>query len=436
LPKERGMSVTVFQNARIVDPSRNLDETGTVIVEGAKILAAGASVHNQGVPEGAAVIDCVGKAILPGLVDARVHVGEPGAEHRETIASASAAAAAGGVTSIVTMPDTDPVIDDVALVEFVLRTARDTALVNIFPAAAITKGLEGREMTEFGLLREAGAVAFTEGRRTIASSLVMRRALTYARDFGAVIDHATQDPDLASSGVMSEGLYASWLGLPGIPREAEAIPLERDLMLARLTSGRYHAAKISAAMSAKAVHRAKADGANVTAGAAIASLTLNENDVGEYRTFFRLSPPLRAEDDRQAMVEALRDGTIDILVSSHDPQDVDTKRLPFADAASGAIGLETLLSAALRLHHNGDVTLMRLVEALSTAPARLYGLPGGTLAPGAAADLIVVDLDYPWVVREEDIRSRSKNTCFEGARLQGKVLQTLVAGRTVYALEA
>lgn len=428
------MSVTVFQNGRIVDPSRGIDEIGTVIVEGATIRAAGASALNQGLPEGAAVIDCTGRTVMPGLIDARVHVGEPGAEHRETIASASRAAAAGGVTSFITMPDTDPVIDDVALVEFILRAARDTALVNVFPAAAITKGLEGREMTEIGLLREAGAVAFTEGRRTVASSLVMRRALTYARDFGAVIDHETQDRDLASSGVMNEGLYASWLGLPGIPREAEAIPLERDLMLARLTRGRYHAAKISAAMSAAAVHRAKADGANVTAGAAIASLTLNENDVGEYRTFFRLSPPLRGEDDRQAMVEALRDGTIDILVSSHDPQDVDTKRLPFADAESGAIGLETLLSAALRLHHSGDVPLTRLVEALSTAPARLYGLPGGTLKPGAAADLIVVDLDYPWVVREEDILSRSKNTCFEGARLQGKVLQTLVAGRTVYSL--
>ena len=261
----------------------------------------------------------------------------------------------------------------------------------------------------------------------------MRRALTYARDFGAVIDHETQDPHLASSGVMNEGLYASWLGLPGIPREAEAIPLERDLMLARLTKGRYHAAKISAAMSAAAIARAKADGADVTAGAAIANLTLNENDVGEYRTFFRLSPPLRGEEDRTAMIEALRDGTIDILVSSHDPQDVDTKRLPFADAASGAVGLETLLAAALRLHHNGEVPLMRLVDALSTAPARLYGLPGGTLAPGAAADLIVVDPDYPWVVREEDIRSRSKNTCFEGARLQGKVLQTVVAGRTVHS---
>lgn len=426
------MSVTVFRNARIVDPSRGLDETGTVIVEGSAIKAAGAGALNQGTPEGAEVVDCTGKAILPGLVDARVHVGEPGAEHRETIASASIAAAVGGVTSIIMMPDTDPVIDDVALVEFVLRTARDTAVVNVFPAAAVTRGLKGREMTEFGLLREAGAVAFTEGRQTIANSLVMRRALTYARDFGAVIDHETQDPDLAAAGVMNEGLFASWLGLAGIPREAEAIPLERDLMLARLTRSNYHAAKISTAMSAAAVARAKDDGAAVTAGASIASLSLNEHDVGEYRTFFRLSPPLRAEEDRLAMVEALRDGTVDILVSSHDPQDVDTKRLPFADAASGAIGLETLLAAALRLHHNDEVPLIRLVEALSTAPAKRFGLPGGTLAPGAPADMIVVDLNEPWLVREEDIRSRSKNTCFEGARLQGRVLQTLVAGRTVH----
>ena len=426
------MSITVFQNARIVDPSRSLDETGTVIIDGAKIVAAGADARNQGVPDGADVIDCTGRTIMPGLVDARVHIGEPGAEHRETIASASVAAAAGGVTSIVMMPDTDPVIDDVALVEFVLRTARDTAIVNVFPAAAITRGLEGREMTEFGLLRQAGAVAFTEGRRTIASPLTMRRALTYARDFGAVIDHVTQDPDLSSSGVMNEGLFASWLGLPGIPREAEAIPLERDLMLARLTRGNYHAAKISTAMSVAAVARAKADGAAVTAGASIASLSLNEHDVGEYRTFFRLTPPLRAEDDRLAMVEALRDGTVDILVSSHDPQDVDTKRLPFADAAPGAIGLETLLAAALRLHHNDEVPLTRIVDALSTAPAKRFGLTGGTLKPGAAADLIVVDLDEPWVVREQDIRSRSKNTCFEGARLQGRVLQTVVAGRTVH----
>ncbi|MER9916241.1 MULTISPECIES: dihydroorotase [unclassified Mesorhizobium] len=427
------MSTTVFERARIVDPSRGIDEVGTVIVEGKKIVAAGKAALNQGLPAGATVVDCAGKAIIPGLIDARVFIGEPGGEHRETIASASVAAAAGGVTSVVMMPDTDPVIDNVALVEFVLRTAKDTASVNIFPAAAITKGLAGREMTEFGLLREAGAVAFTDGRHTISSALVMRRALTYARDFGGVIAHETQDGDLASAGVMNEGLYASWLGLAGIPREAESIPLERDLALARLTRGAYHAAKISTAMAAQAMTRAKADKANVTAGVAIHNLSLNENDVGEYRTFFRLTPPLRAEEDRLAMIEAVKDGTIDIIVSSHDPQDVDTKRLPFADAAAGAIGLETLLGAALRLYHNGDVPLLRLVETLSTAPARLFGLPGGTLKPGAPADLALIDLEEPWIVSESGIRSRSKNTCFEGARLQGMVLQTLVAGRTVFS---
>lgn len=426
------MSITVFERARIVDPSRGLDEVGTVIVDGGTIAAAGASALNQGTPDGAVVIDCTGRTIIPGLIDARVFIGEPGGEHRETIASASAAAAAGGVTSLVMMPDTDPVIDNVALVEFVLRTARDTAQVNIFPAAAITKGLDGHEMTEFGLLREAGAVAFTDGRHTIGSAMVMRRALTYARDFGAVIMHETQDADLASSGVMNEGLYASWLGLSGIPREAELIPLQRDIALARLARGNYHAAKISTAMSAAAVAKAKADGVKVTAGVSVNSLALNEHDVGEYRTFFRLAPPLRAEEDRLAMVDALRDGTIDIVVSSHDPQDVDTKRLPFSDAAAGAVGLETLLGVVLRHHHNDEVPLLRLIDAVSSAPARLFGLPGGTLKPGAAADLAVVDLNEPWVVREQDLRSRSKNSCFEGARLQGRVLQTLVGGRTVF----
>ncbi|EKF19565.1 dihydroorotase [Nitratireductor pacificus] len=427
------MSATVFTNARIIDPSRALDERGAVIVADGRILAAGSDAMNQGAPDNAETVDCGGHAILPGLIDARVFIGEPGAEHRETIASASRAAAAGGVTSLVMMPDTTPVIDDVALVEFVLRTARDTAIVNIFPSAAITKGFVGRELSEFGLLQEAGAVMLTEGRATIANALTMRRALTYARDLGITIAHETQDRDLGASGVMNEGLFASWLGLSGIPREAETIPLVRDLMLARLTGGRYHAAKISTAMSAAAIARAKDEGAEVSAGVSINHLALNENDIGDYRTFFRLSPPLRTEDDRLAMVEALKNGVIDIVVSSHDPQDVDTKRLPFAEAESGAIGLETLLSAALRLHHNGDVPLMRLVECLSAAPARQFGLPGGTLRPGAPADLVLVDLDAPWLVREADIRSLSKNTCFEGARMQGRVLQTMVAGRTVFS---
>lgn len=426
------MTATVFTNARIVDPSRQIDAIGTVIIADGVIAAAGPDAQNQGVPDGAEIIDATGKTILPGLVDARVFCGEPGAEHRETIASASRAAAAGGVTSFIMMPDTHPVIDDVALVEFVRRTASATACVNVFPAAAITKGLQGAELSEFGLLRDAGAVMLTEGRHTLASNTVMRRALTYARDMGLVVSHATQDAELGS-GVMNEGLLASWLGLPGIPREAETIPLMRDLILARLTRARYHAAELSTAMAANAVKNAKDDGLDITAGISINNLCLNENDVGEYRTFFRLSPPLRSEDDRLAMIEALKNGTLDVIVSSHDPQDVDTKRQPFSEAAAGAIGLETLLAAALRLYHSGDVSLMRLVEALSTNPARIFGLPGGTLKPGSPADLVLVDLDQPWLVRKNDIHSLSKNTTFEDARMQGRVLQTMVAGSKVYS---
>ncbi|MDQ0998986.1 dihydroorotase [Phyllobacterium ifriqiyense] len=428
------MNTTVLNNARIVDPSRGLDEIGTLIIQGGKIVASGADVRNQGTPEDATIIDCRGKAVLPGLVDARVFIGEPGGEHRETIASASHAAAAGGVTSIIMMPDTDPVIDNVALVEFVKRTARDTAVINVYPAAAVTKGLSGEEMTELGLLREAGAVAITEGRHSIANTQLLRRALTYARDFGVVLAHETQDAHLGVNGVMNEGLYASWLGLSGTPREAEVIPLERDMRLAALTKGAYHAAQISTAMSAEVVNRAKQNGLNVTSAVSINHLSLNENDIGEFRTFFRLQPPLRLEEDRLAMVESLRDGTIDIIVSAHDPQDVDTKRLPFADAAAGAIGLETLLGAALRLYHNGDVPLLRIIEALSTAPARIFGLEAGSLRPGSVADMTIVDLDEPWIVREEDLTSRSKNSCFEGARFQGRVVQTFVAGKSVFSI--
>jgi dihydroorotase len=426
------MSATLFTNARVLDPSRNMDERGAVLVAEGHIIASGASAMNQGAPGGASVVDCKGAAIIPGLVDTRVFIGEPGSEYRETIASAGHAAAAGGVTTMVMMPDTDPVIDDVALVEFVARAARETSPVNVHPAAAITKGLLGGDLTEMGLLREAGAVAFTEGRKTLANAQTMRRAMTYARDFDALIACETNDPHLGATGVMNEGLFASWLGLSGIPREAEILPLDRDLRLAALTGSRYHAAKISTALSAEAIAHAKQSHANVTAAVSINNLSLNENDIGEYRTFFRLSPPLRNEDDRQAMIEALRDGTIDVIVSSHDPQDVDTKRLPFADAEAGAIGLETLLAAALRLHHDRSVPLLRILDALSTKPAAIYGLDAGTLKPGAKADLAVVDLDAPWVVDERKIKSRSKNSCFEGTRFQGMVLQTMVAGRTVF----
>ena len=422
----------VYKNVRIVDPSCNKDEIGTLIVVDGRIIAAGHKAQNQGTPEGAEIFDAAGKAILPGLVDGRVFVGEPGNEHRETIYSASRSAAAGGVTSFVMMPDTHPVIDDAALVEFVKQTARDNACVNIYPSAAITKQLEGQEMTEFGLLKESGAIAFTDGHKTIENSLVLKRAMTYAHDFDALIIHETQDKWLTGSGVMNEGLLASWLGLQGIPKEAEVIPLERDLRLAALTGCRYLAAELSTGMSADAIRQAKQKLTNVTAGVSINNLTLNENDIGEYRTFFRLSPPLRSEDDRHAMIEAVSDGTIDMIVSSHDPQGADTKRLPFEDAEAGAVGMETLLAATLRLYHDQSLTLMKIAALLSTNPAKILRINAGTLQAGQKADFIVVDLDDPWVLTLDMLHSRSKNTPFENARFQGRVIKTYVTGELVY----
>ncbi|TCN28213.1 dihydroorotase [Sinorhizobium americanum] len=425
----------VLENLRIIDPSRNLDEVGTIIVgNDGRILAAGKDALNQGAPAGAFVKDCAGLVAVPGLVDARVFVGEPGSEYRETIESAARAAATGGVTSFISMPDTNPVIDEIALVEFVHKTARDKALVNVYPAAALTKELLGVEMSELGLLRDAGAVCFTNGRQPVHDTLVLRRAMTYAREFDAVVALETRDKYLGANGVMNEGLLASWLGLPGIPREAEIIPIERDLRIAALTKAAYHAAEISVPESTNAVQAARERGANVTCGISINHLTLNENDIGEYRTFFKLAPPLRSEDDRVAMVEALAAGRIDIIVSSHDPQGADTKRLPFADAADGAIGLETLAAAALRLHHSGQVPLMRLIDALSTRPAAIFGLDAGTLKPGAKADIAVLDLDEPWILYEKELVSRSKNTPFENARFTGRVVQTYVAGKLVHSL--
>ncbi|MDB5512656.1 MAG: dihydroorotase, partial [Enterovirga sp.] len=328
----------------------------------------------------------------------------------------------------------NPVVDDPAIVDFLLRRARDTAVVNILPAAALTKGLGGREITEIGLLGEAGAVAFTDGARTVASAAVMRRALTYARDLDALIMPHLQDASLVGDGVMNEGELSSRLGLAGIPREAETLVLERDLRLVRLTGGRYHASMISCADSVEIVRRAREGGLGVTCGVSINNLALNENDVGDYKTFCKLSPPLRHEDDRQAMIAALCDGVVDVIVSDHNPQDVETKRLPFAEAADGAVGLETLLSAALRLVHDGRIGLSGLLRAMSTRPADLLGLPGGRLAAGAPADLILFDPDAPYVLNKRRLRSRSKNSPFDEARLEGRVFKTLVAGRIVHEI--
>jgi dihydroorotase len=422
----------LLANARIVDPSRDLDFAGDVLIADGVIREAKRGIGAAGVPEGTEVIDCQGKLVAPGLVDMRAFIGEPGAANRETLASASEAAAAGGVTTIICQPATSPVIDDPATVDYVLRRARDTAVVHVHPMAAITKGLAGREMTELGLLKAAGAVACTDGEKSVTNALVMRRALTYASDFDALIVHFTQDPDLVGDGVMNEGAFAARLGLLGIPKAAETVMLERDIRLVALTQGRYHAASITCAETLEVLRRAKDAGLQVTASASINHITLNENDIGSYRTFMKVSPPLRPEDDRQALVGAIASGLVDVVMSDHNPQDVETKRLPFAEATPGAIGLETMLTAGLRLVHNGEIDIKALLRAMSTRPAELLGLAGGSLRGGAAADVIVVDTEMPWVLDPAELKSKCKNTPFDEARLTGRVVRTIVAGRTVY----
>jgi dihydroorotase len=342
------------------------------------------------------------------------------------------AAAAGGVTTVIAMANTQPVVDDPAVVDFLLRRARDTSRVRILPAAAVTKGLAGREIAEIGLLREAGAIAFSDGPHSIANAQVMRRAMTYAKDFEALIMHLPRDADLAGAGVVTEGEFAMRHGLPGIPLEAETVVLDRDLRLAALTGARYHAEIVSSSLSLDAMRRAKANGHAVTCGVGVCHLTLNEADIGHFRTFRKLSPPLRNEEQRLALIEGLADGTIDVIVSDHDPQDVETKRLPFAEAADGTIGVETMLSAALRLTHAGQISLPRLWRAMSLRPAEILGLPQGRLARGAPADLVRIDPDEPWVVDPLRLHSRCRNTAFDQARMTGQVKATMVAGAVAH----
>lgn len=432
--RQRSDGRRAYVNAHLVDPEQGFDGKGGILVADGRIIAAGPKVKASSAGTGTPIVDCKGKLLCPGLIDMRVFTGEPGNEHRETLASASEAAAAGGVTTMIVMPDTDPVVDEAAIVDFILRRARDTALVRVAPMAALTKGLGGETMTEIGLLKEAGAVAVTDGRRAVANAAVFRRALAYARDMGMPVVQHAEEPALAS-GVMNEGEISARLGLPGIPAAAEAILLERDVRLVELTGAAYHAAQVSCAASLDIVRRAKERGLPVTCGVSVNHLVLNEHDVGAYRTFFKLSPPLRTEEDRKALVEGLIDGTIDVIVSSHDPQSADTKRLPFSEAEFGAIGLETLFSAALGLHHNHGVPLSRIVAALTAGPARILGLEGGRLEPGAPADFVLADPQHSWRVEETELKSRSKNSPFEHRTLSGRVLETVVAGRSVYAYD-
>lgn len=420
-----------FINARLIDPETNRDEPGGLVVKGAEIADIGAHLRRNA-PAGAEVIDCRGNILCPGLIDCQVFTGEPGYEHRETLKTASHAAAAGGVTTIVVMPDTSPVIDQVALVDFIQRRARDNAIVHVHTMAAMTRGLAGEEMTEIGLLKRAGAIAFSNGKSSVANTRVMRNVLNYSKDFGALIVHHTEDPYLTGSGVMNSGEVATKLGLPGVAKAAETIVLERDVRLVEMTGGRYHAATITCADSLEVVRKAKARKLPVSCGVSINHLVLNESDIGSYRTFFKVRPPLRHESDRASMVKGVASGEIDVIVSSHDPQDADVKRRPFAEAADGAAGLETLLAAGMKLVKNEELPMMAFLKAVTINPARLLGLPAGRLSKGAPADIMLFDPNESWYLAKDNLRSRSKNSPFDETTLQGRVLRTMVAGQTVY----
>ncbi len=418
----------LFRNARLLDPASGLDQPGDLLVEDGRIAALG----SPGTATSAEIVDCAGACLAPGLVDMRVELREPGAEHQESMETGAAAAVAGGVTTLVALPNTEPVIDDMALVEFVARRSRDVALARIRTYAAATKGLKGRELTEFGLLAAAGALAFTDAGNAIADAVVMRRALSYARTFDLLVMQHPEEPSLAQGGAMTEGEVATRLGLPAITPAAEVIMVERDLRLVEITGGRLHIAHVSTEAAIEAIRRAKRQGLAVTCDTAPHYFALNETAVGDYRTFAKVSPPLRSEWDRRAVVAGLKDGTIDAIASDHSPHDQELKRLPFTSAASGIVGLETLLPLTLELYHNGHLGLLEALRPLTERPAAILRLPAGRLAVGAAADLVIFDLERPWRIDVDALRSKSKNSPYDGRPVQGRVLRTVIAGRSVF----
>jgi dihydroorotase len=422
-----------FRNARLIDPASGLDLKGGLLVENGRIADIGPRLFNDAEPRDPEIIDCHGLVLAPGLIDCRVFTGEPGSEHRESLASASEAAAAGGVTTIVTMPNTNPVIDEPSLVDFIKRRAQATAKVRVAPMAALTRHLAGEVMTEIGLLKEAGAVAFTDGDRTVANARVMRRALSYAATFDALVVGHAEDPELVAGAAVTEGEFATRLGIPAAPALAEAVIVERDIRLVEMTGARYHFGQISTQAALEAIVAAKRRGLPITCGVSAHHLLLNELDVGAYYTFRKVKPPLRSEADRAAMVEGVAGGAIDVIVSSHEPQGADTKRQTFASAAFGAVGLETLLSAGLGLYHDGHASLLQILAAMTASPARLLGLPAGSLAKGAPADLALLDIDEPFVLDERNLHSRARNTAFEGRKFQGRAQMTFVAGECVFS---
>ena len=426
------MNRIIYKNARLLDPASGLDAKGAMLIENGRIAEVGPNVFIDAVQEDVDVVDCGGKCLAPGLIDMRVTTGEPGNEHLETLATASQSAAAGGVTRIVCLPNTDPIVDDVALLEFVERRAAEVGLISVHSYAAATKRTRGEEMSEIGLLHQAGALGFTDGHKAIGNAMVMRRLLSYATVFGTLVIQHPELPELVGDGVMSEGETATRLGLAGIPREAEVMMIERDLRLVALTGGRYHASRVTTAATIAVIARAKADGLPVTCDTAPHYFALNEGAVTDYRTFAKVSPPLRTEDDRRAVLAGLADGTIDAIASDHTPRDQDSKRLPFNQAAHGVVGLETLLPVTLESVHNGSLPLLDALAALTARPAEILGLPAGRLRKGDPADLVVFDLDIAGRIDAAGFHGKCKNSPFDGKPIQGRVLKTVRRGQIVF----
>jgi dihydroorotase len=427
-----GATRILIRGARLLDPESGRDAVGDLLIEGERIAAVGGSISAAT----AEIVDGEGLCLAPGLVDMRVQLREPGAEHMESVESGGQAAAAGGITTMAALPNTEPPVDDVSVVEFLARRAREVRLAKVHTYAAATKGLAGKHLTEMGLLAANGAVGFTDGVKAIADALVMRRALSYARTFDLLIVQHPQEPSLSGAGEVNEGEIATRLGLAAIPAAAEAIMIERDLRLVEITGARYHAAHLSTAAGIEAIRRAKAQGLPVTCDTAPPYFALNETAIGDYRTFAKLSPPLRSEWDRRAVVAGLADGTIDAIASDHAPWDQDSKRLPFSSAAYGIVGLETLLPLSLELYHNHHMPLIEVIGRLTSDPARILRLPVGHLEKGAPADLVLFDPDAAWRICTDEFRSKSKNAPFDGRPVQGRVIRTIVDGRTIYEREA
>ena len=427
------MKEKIFINARIVDPSQKMDEKGSLILDkNGKVKAIGKNVKKTDAVSSAEIFDIKGNVLIPGIVDMKAFVGEPGYEYKENFRTLSQAALAGGVTSIVTMPNTKPIIDNVSMVDFIIRRGRDKASVNLFPCASITKQIEGKLMTEFGLLALRGIIGFSDVNKTVQNTELMARIMDYASDIGVLIMQHAEDFELSKNSCINDGEIATRLGLEGVSQIAEKIIIERDLSLLSEYPCRYHINQISSKKSLEVIKKNKNNGKKFSVGVSINNLSLNENDIGEFKTFLKLSPPLRLEEDRLSLVQGIKENLIDVIVSDHIPEDEESKRLPFSQAATGAIGIETLLPLALEMHHNESLPLNKIIETLTINPAKILKINKGTLGKGSDGDVCILDLDAPWVVKAEKLKSKSKNTAIEGRTLQGKVLMTFLNGKLVF----